>query len=139
MNFSEVLKKLRTEAGLNQAQLAENIGLSLSAISMYERGEREPDFEKLKAMADFFNVSFEHLLGYKVDVPSKRVLRSNYNKEVKRIPIIRITTEIGTGSEKNPYRLGFEYWDMGGNLLFVTEATEDDIKVYKAPQGLSQM
>lgn len=62
-NFSETLKKLRIIKGLTQQELSDRIGVSRSAIGMYERGEREPDFETLEAMADFFNVDMNYILG----------------------------------------------------------------------------
>ena len=62
-NFGNVLRKLRNENRLTQTQLAQKLGVAFSTISMYERGEREPDFETTEAIADFFNVSFDYLLG----------------------------------------------------------------------------
>lgn len=66
MNFSERLKDLRMQKGLSQIELAKKIGLSNSTISMYERGEREPDFETLDLIGDFFNVDVNYLLGKEV-------------------------------------------------------------------------
>lgn len=59
--FSKVLKSLRQEDNLTQRQLGKKLGLSGSAISMYERGEREPELEVLEIIADFFNVSIDYL------------------------------------------------------------------------------
>ena len=61
--FGLTLKKLRTSQQLTQTQLADKLGLSFSTISMYERGEREPDFETMESIADFFNVSMDYLHG----------------------------------------------------------------------------
>ena len=61
--FGETLRKLRHEHKLTQSQLGQAIGVSYSTISMYERGEREPDFETTEAIADYFNVSMDSLLG----------------------------------------------------------------------------
>lgn len=63
MAFNERLRDLRTRRNLSQPELAEAIGVSKSAISMYERGERNPDFETLERIADFFNVDMNYLLG----------------------------------------------------------------------------
>ncbi len=41
--FSEKLASLRREKGLTQAELAARLGISKSAVSMYERGNREPE------------------------------------------------------------------------------------------------
>ncbi len=61
--FSDTLSSLRRQAGLTQAELAERLGISKSAVSMYERGNREPELKLLQAMADVFRVSVSTLLG----------------------------------------------------------------------------
>jgi transcriptional regulator with XRE-family HTH domain len=61
--FGKILRALRNENDLTQVQLANKLGLAFSTISMYERGEREPDFETLEAIADFFNVTMDYLHG----------------------------------------------------------------------------
>ena len=61
--FSETLSRLRKQAQLTQADLADRLGISKSAVSMYERGQREPELELLQAMADVFSVSVSALLG----------------------------------------------------------------------------
>lgn len=62
-NFAKVFKDLRNNLKLTQQDLADKLGLSRSAIGMYEKGEREPDFETLELIADFFNVDMDYLLG----------------------------------------------------------------------------
>lgn len=61
--FANTLTQLRQEKGITQDELAKEIGISRSAIGMYERGERRPDFETLERIADYFGVSFNFLLG----------------------------------------------------------------------------
>ena len=48
---------LRREAGLNQAELAQRLQISPSAVGMYEQGRREPSADTLVAMAQLFGVS----------------------------------------------------------------------------------
>ena len=55
-NFSEALKTLRKGRNLTQADLASALGVGKSTISMYEVGAREPDFETIELIADYFNV-----------------------------------------------------------------------------------
>lgn len=62
-SFKKRLKELRKENYLTQSQLADKLGLAFSTISMYERGEREPDFETLEIIADYFNVTMDYLHG----------------------------------------------------------------------------
>lgn len=61
--FSDMLTFLRKREGFSQKELSDKIGVSRSAIGMYEAGEREPDFETLEALADTFNVNMNTLLG----------------------------------------------------------------------------
>lgn len=63
MKFPDILKALRKRENLNQSELANAIGVSRSAIGMYESGQREPDFETMEAIADYFNVSMDYLHG----------------------------------------------------------------------------
>lgn len=63
--FGNTLRQLRQNANLTQSQLAESLGIAFSTVSMYERGEREPDFEMLETIADHFNVSMDFLYGKK--------------------------------------------------------------------------
>ncbi|MDE6506582.1 MAG: XRE family transcriptional regulator [Eubacterium sp.] len=63
--FSDNLKALRNERHITQQQLADALGLSRSTIGMYEKGEREPDFETSEAIADYFNVRLDDLVGRK--------------------------------------------------------------------------
>lgn len=62
-DFHNVFKQLRTASGLTQAEFSKRIGISRSTIGMYETGAREPDFETLERIADFFNVDIDYLLG----------------------------------------------------------------------------
>ena len=63
MTFGIVLKSLRTKNRMTQKQLADTLGVSESRIGMYERGQREPDFEMLEIIADYFNVDMDYLTG----------------------------------------------------------------------------
>ena len=62
-NFQTVLKELRKSKGLTQDELAKIFKISRSTIGMYENGSREPDYETLELIADFFNVDIDFLLG----------------------------------------------------------------------------
>jgi transcriptional regulator with XRE-family HTH domain len=59
------LRRLRERRRMNRAALGECCGLSKCAISRYERGEREPTMSALIAIADFFEVSIDFLVGRK--------------------------------------------------------------------------
>jgi len=67
MNFSELSKKLRQDAGLSQVELSQKTGLSKACISMIEIGRNEPTAKTLIAYADFFGCSIDYLLGREDD------------------------------------------------------------------------
>ncbi|AFK85868.1 MULTISPECIES: helix-turn-helix domain-containing protein [Thermoanaerobacterium] len=69
MTFSDRLKELRKEKNLTQEDLAKILEISRSTIAGYETERKEPDYETLKKIADFFNVSIDYLLG-RIDIRS---------------------------------------------------------------------
>lgn len=56
-HFRETLRKLRTEAGLTQAVLAERSGLAADTIRQFESGRRTPGFDTLANLAAGLGVS----------------------------------------------------------------------------------
>lgn len=60
--FQYEFKRLRKEKGLTQVELAKALKISRSTVGMYEQGNREPDFETLEMIADFFNVNMSIFL-----------------------------------------------------------------------------
>ena len=90
-NFSKVLKKIRLNHNLTQAELAKHLGISRSSVGMYESGEREPDFETLEAIADFFNVDMNYLLGnesrstYYLDPEAAAIAQEVYERPEMRM------------------------------------------------------
>lgn len=86
-NFQNILKSLRTSQGLTQDALAKKLKISRSTIGMYENGAREPDFETLELIADFFNVDIDYLLG--------RTLKTTY------IPLTETHSALSKRDEKD--------------------------------------
>lgn len=69
--FSAHLEHLRKERGMSLNALATEIGITNQAVSLLEKGKRSPSFEVLCALADFFDVSLDYLVG-RSDVPERR-------------------------------------------------------------------
>lgn len=57
------LKELRIEKGLSQLKVSSSIGRNNKSYSCYELEQRQMDYETLIAVADFFDVSIDYLLG----------------------------------------------------------------------------
>lgn len=61
--FPMRLQKMRERRRISRKVLSELCGLSSDAVRRYERGEAEPSFDSLIALADFFEVSVDYLIG----------------------------------------------------------------------------
>ena len=61
--FSKNLRTVMTVRQISAANLARSIGISDSALCRYLNGERTPDINSLIAIADYFGVSIDWLLG----------------------------------------------------------------------------
>lgn len=62
-SFKDNLKALRYEANIGQVELAKKLDVSKGIISLWENGLREPNMSSLIAIAKFFNVSIDFLVG----------------------------------------------------------------------------
>ena len=62
-SFGVFLKQKRTEKNLTQKQIADRIGLAVSAVSSYESGSRYPSYDVLVKLSRIFHVSTDYLLG----------------------------------------------------------------------------
>ena len=60
--FASNLIKLRTQAGMTQAELGEKLHYSDKSVSKWERGESIPDAFVLKCLAEMFQVTVDYLL-----------------------------------------------------------------------------
>lgn len=83
IKFSETLKELRKREELTQEELANKLEISKSAISMYENGNRTPDFETLEMFADFFNVNLSYLIG-----ENEKLLSPKISTDTVTFPVI---------------------------------------------------
>ena len=60
--LSKQIVQLRKKKGMSQSQLAKALGVSPSAIGMYEQGRRIPTLNIIITMAQLFEVSLDYLL-----------------------------------------------------------------------------
>lgn len=62
-NFSENLSRLRKDKKLSMNELGEILGVTDEAVRLMEKAKRAPSFDVLCAIADYFNVSIDYLVG----------------------------------------------------------------------------
>lgn len=81
-HVADQIRFYRRQEGLTQEQLAEAMGVSVAAVSKWEQGQSLPEIPMLMELADFFDLSVDALLGYR--------LRSNDRKNVsERLKVLR--------------------------------------------------
>jgi HTH-type transcriptional regulator, competence development regulator len=81
------LIELRKAKKLRQEDIAKILGIARTTYAMYEQGNREPDFDTLNKLADYFEVTIDHLLGREEKVKTKEDSLEEVNKLVKKYGI----------------------------------------------------
>lgn len=61
--FSQRLKEIRKSSGKKQREVAESLDVKLRTYQGYEMKETEPSIKKLIALADYFDVTLDYLMG----------------------------------------------------------------------------
>ena len=127
IKIGAIIKKLRVENNITQDTLATAIGVTPQAISRWESEGGYPDIELLPALADFFSVSTDELLGYKLSEREQEL--ANIKKEMERLAVV------GSVEERVAYaRNAFAYYPndyeirdhLAVCLYFVWEETHDE-------------
>ncbi|MCL2311359.1 MAG: helix-turn-helix domain-containing protein [Firmicutes bacterium] len=75
--FGSIIKSLREEKCLTQKSMAEEIKININTLASYEKGTREPNFETLIKLADYFGCSTNYLLGVSTARNAERVKAIN--------------------------------------------------------------
>ena len=78
---SDRLRYLREKKGLSQTEAAKKLGIVRTTYSNYEAGNREPDNETLRKLAEFYEVSVDYLLG--VEAQSQTMDYSPFLQAIK--------------------------------------------------------
>jgi len=72
MKFADTLKRLIDNSEIYQKQLAHEIKMSPSTLANYVQGSRSPDYDTLMALARYFNVTTDYLLGFQLATADER-------------------------------------------------------------------
>lgn len=106
----DVLKRLRKHKNITQAELAEYLKISQSAVGMYESGKRMPDYDTMIAIADYYNVDIDYLYERTKKVPQHIPILGYV---AAGIPIEAITDIIDYEEiDANMVRDGSEYFGL---------------------------
>ena len=61
--IGENIKRMRRKRNLTQEEMAAHLGISFQSVSKWERGDGYPDITMLPALANYFGISVDELLG----------------------------------------------------------------------------
>ncbi len=95
--FAKRLKDLRKEFGMTQIEFAQKFNIANGTVGNWESGNRQPDYETLQKISDFFNVSIDYLLDISVDTEAISHARNTVKKlaEEQNIPFEEIESKLG--------------------------------------------
>ena len=84
----ENLTIIRKESHATQQEVADYLGISRQAYGNYESGKREPDYETLLKLGEYFNCSIDYLLGSSRGV--RYPLLSEFERNLLELSLIHI-------------------------------------------------
>lgn len=105
MKFPERLKLLRDDKGFTQKDLAEALNITVSTISHYENGTREPGIEILIQMSKILGVSVDYLVGSTDVNILPEVINKTYCKKVSTGELLQNALQLDLNR-----RMGLEYF-----------------------------
>lgn len=79
IHIAQMIQTKRKERRLTQDDIAEYIGVSKASVSKWETGQSYPDITFLPALAAFFNISIDELMGYRPQM-SREEIRDLYRR-----------------------------------------------------------
>lgn len=77
--IGETIKRIRRERNLTQEEVAAHLGISFQSISKWERGDGYPDITMLPALAHYFQITVDDLLGI------SKIQKDNQYNEINRL------------------------------------------------------
>ena len=118
LKISENLRKLRKERGNTQDDLANHLGISVQAVSKWERGDGFPDITLLPYIASYYDVTVDDILGCNylrkqedIEVFKKQAkILLNKGKRKERLELCREMQKKYPNDEYVLYNLMYDLW-----------------------------
>ena len=142
MTIGATIKQLRQEQDITQEQLADALGITSRAVSQWETDTTAPDISQLPALANFFDVTTDHLLG--VDTARKeeevgKILDqvNKYGNEGRDDKIIEYLSEKIKKYPKEPILLNYLAFALDEHYFNHKNADDEKLKKEKSEQIIS--
>lgn len=144
LKLSENIKFYRKKLELTQEELAENMSVTVGAVSKWESGANVPDISTLMELANFFDISMDELLGY--NLSSKKVddMYDAIEELCNAHRFKEAISEIKSALVRYPHSFKILYISAEAYYLYVWEAGEKEYAQYaidlfnKALEHISQ-
>ena len=136
MSIGENIKYIRKSKGLTQKELAEKIGVTDSAITKYEKGDREPNWKTLNKIAEALGVTINDLVKNEEKASNKNSIGIRFldrNKlPDKKEQIVKIFEElyefINATNDENQLEEFYDLIQASLNLLQIRNFTLQEIQ-----------
>lgn len=115
---AQKIRELRMEQKLTQYELAVILKISREAYSMYENAKRQPNYETLCMIADYYGVSLDYLFGR----TNIRSLPMEMNEKESQL-LFEYRSLDGRGQENILTMVDLEYNRMKSEKNFIMTAT----------------
>ena len=69
MHYQQILRNLREDHDMTQAQVAKVLSTTKNQVGKYERGEQDMNIKHLITLCTFYNVSADYILGLPENMP----------------------------------------------------------------------
>ena len=125
MTVGANIKRLRVNKGITQEQLGRAIGVSSQAVSKWENKTALPDIVTLPALADYFCVSIDELMGYHVDAFT---YKEKFVKFMLENGIIRLGDFTLKHGQRRGYYLDTEKFTTNAEIAKIGECFADCIR-----------
>ena len=136
IKLAENIRSHRKRLGFTQEQLAERLGITLGAVSKWERGSSTPDLGYLMDLAELFHVSVDALIGFSMrgtdgDTESERIERM-----LSSSPVDQIAAEYDAALRKFPnhFRIVYgaaEAYRQIGSVYRKDDALKHALELYR--------
>jgi len=120
VNIASNIRRLRTQKGITQEELASAMNVTCAAISKWERGETFPDISLLQPLAYYFGITLDELMGYdreKIQAEIENIITTYIN--LRRSDPVKAREVICHAHHEfpNDYRIMHYYmWNIAGDV-----------------------
>ena len=125
MTIGNKIKNLRTNRGITQEQLAEHLHISGQAVSKWENGTSTPDITMLPILAEFFGITIDELMDYKLNALTNK---EKFIKFMAGNGIISLGDFQLKSGARSPYYIDTERFTTNAQIAKIGEYFADCIQ-----------